>query len=148
MNVIIGNIKNWFKNFKFTPAFAVKCAVALFVLAYYIMLFFAKSTSTFFRSLDIFNDAGDPNKIIRIISYVIFFLSLSWIVRFLIKQLSAPVKKGKAIIDMLCSLIKYAAVIVLLFFILKACGVDPTTILAGIGILGLVVGLEIGRAHV
>ena len=48
---------------------------------------------------------------------------------------------GKAVIDLTCSLIKYVAIIVLVFFVLKTLGVDTTTILAGIGILGLVVGL-------
>ena len=145
MNVIIQNIKNYFKNFKFTPAFAVKCVVALAVLVYYILLIFGKfmfkPMNMFYRSLNLFGTAGEFNVVIRIISYAIFLLSLSRIVRFLMKQLSAPLKKGKAIIDILCSLIKYAAVIVLLFFVLKAVGVDTTTVLAGIGILGLVVGL-------
>ena len=138
-------IQNYFKNFKFTPAFAVKCVVILAVIAYYILLFFGKSMfdpmNSFYRSLNIFGTAGEFNVGIRIVSYVIFLLSASWIVRFVFKKLALVLKKGVAIVDILCSLIKYAAVIVLLFFILKTVGVDTTTILAGIGILGLVVGL-------
>ena len=141
----MGNIKNYFKNFKFTPAFAVKCVVILAVIAYYVLLFFGKSMfdpmNSFYRSLNIFGTAGEFNVGIRIVSYVIFLLSASWIVRFVFKKLALVLKKGVAIVDILCSLIKYAAVIVLLFFILKTVGVDTTTILAGIGILGLVVGL-------
>jgi len=144
MKTIVDNIKNYFKNFKFTPAFAVKCVVALFVVTYYVLLIFGKwifaPMSAFYRSLNFFGKAGEFNVAVRIISYFFFFLSVSWIIRFLLKQLSAPMKKGKAIVDMLCSLIKYIAVIVLLFFILKN-WVDTTAILAGIGIVGLVVGL-------
>ena len=145
MKIILNNLKNRFKNFKFTPAFAVKCVVILAVIAYYILLFFGKSMfdpmNLFYRSLNILGTAGEYNAAIRIISYAIFLLSASWIVRFVFQKFALLLKKGKAIVDILCSLIKYAAVIVLLFFVLKTVGVDTTTILAGIGILGLVVGL-------
>ena len=58
-----------------------------------------------------------------------------------LKLLAKPLKKGKAIVEITCSLVKYVAVIVLLFFVLKAFGVNTSAILAGIGILGLIVGL-------
>lgn len=145
MNVIIGNIKNYFKNLKFSASLVFKCVVAVVVVAYYVLLFAGKGIfdpmSEFYRSINIFGTAGEFNVVLRLISYAIFCLSASWIVRFLLKNLSAPMKKGKAIVDILCSLIKYAAVIVLVFFILKSLGVDTTSIVAGIGILGLVVGL-------
>ena len=144
MDIIINNFKNYFKNFKFTFGFAVKCVLAAISLVYYILLIFGKfmfePMSMFYRSLNFFGKAGEFNVVIRIISYVIFFLSASWVIRFILKQLSAPMKKGRAIIDMFCSLIKYAAVIVMLFFVLKN-WVDTTAILAGIGIVGLIVGL-------
>ena len=145
MNVIINNLKNWFKNVKFTPAFICKCVVALLVVVYYVFLIFGNGIfgpmNEFWRGMNLFGSYAEYNVIIRLISDTIFVLSASFIVRFLLKNLTAPLKKGRAIIDILCSLIKYAAVIVLLFFILQACGIEPDTILAGIGILGLVVGL-------
>ena len=138
-------IKNYFKNFKFTADFALKC-IAYFVLIAYVVLlaggkkFFAP-TSVFWRSLNIFSKAGVFNPAIRIASYIVFLLGASWLVRFILKKLATPLHRGKAIVDIICSLIKYAAIIVLLFFILKTVGVDTAAILAGIGILGLVVGL-------
>ena len=141
----MNSIKNYFKNFKFTFEFALKCFAFLVLIVYVILMAFGKMMfnpmNSFWRSLNIFGKAGEVNAVIRIISYVIFLLGVSWIVRFLLKQISKPLHKGKAIVEMLCSLIKYAAIIVLLFFVLKTVGVDTTAILAGIGILGLVVGL-------
>ena len=141
----MNSIKNYFKNFKFTLEFALKCFAFLVLIVYVILMAFGKMMfnpmNSFWRSLNIFGKAGEVNAVIRIISYVIFLLGASWIVRFLLKQISKPLHKGKAIVEMLCSLIKYAAIIVLLFFVLKTVGVDTTAILAGIGILGLVVGL-------
>ena len=145
MSIIIENLKNWFKNFKFTFGFLVKCILVLVTLTYFFLLAFGKGIfdpmNGFWRSINIFGKAGEYNAIVRLISYAFFLLGGSWIIGFLLKKLSAPMKKGRAIVFMLASLIKYVAVIVLFFFILQACGVDTTTILAGIGIVGLVVGL-------
>ena len=138
-------IKNYFKNFKFTFDFALKCLAGI-VLVVYVVLMAAGSRifqpmNVFWRSLNFFGKAGEFNIAIRIVSYIIFFFGASRIIRTALKALAKPLKKGKAIVDILCSLIKYAAILVLLFFVLKTCGVDTTSILAGIGILGLVVGL-------
>ena len=145
MSVIKDNFKNYFKNFKLTAGFVAKCVAALIIAAYVVLLacgnYIFSPTDAFYRSLNLFSRAGEVNAFVRIVSYVIFFLGASWILRFLLRTFSAPLKKGKAIVDIVCSLIKYAAVIVLVFFSLKTLGVDTTAILAGIGILGLVVGL-------
>ena len=144
MKIIIDNLKNYFKHFKFTVGFVVKCIAALVVIAEYVLLafgkFFFEPMNMFWRSINFFGSAGEFNVGIRIVSYIVFFLGTSWFLRFFMKQLSAPMKKGKAIVDICCSLIKYAAVIVLLFFVLKH-WIDTTAILAGIGIVGLIVGL-------
>ena len=133
------------KKFKFTLGFALKCLGILIIAAYAILMIFGSKmfspTSEFWKSLNFFKKSGEFNVIIRIVSYVIFCLGASWIIRTILKLLAKPLKKGKAIVEILCSLIKYAAVLVLLFFVLQACGVDTTAILAGIGIIGLVVGL-------
>ena len=119
--------------------------VGLVAIAYFVVLIVGKykfeSSNVFYRSYNIFSGAGDPNKIIRIVSYFVFILSVSWIVRFALSKFALLLHKGRAILNLGCSLIKYAAVIVLIFMILKTLGVDTTAILAGIGILGLIVGL-------
>ena len=130
---------------KFTLDFVLKCAAFLILFVYAILLAFGTfmfdPMSKFWRSLNIFSKAGEFNIVIRIISYIIFFLGASWLVRFGLKMLAKPLKKGRALVDIFCSLIKCVAIITLAFFILKTFGVDTTAILAGIGILGLVVGL-------
>lgn len=140
-----GKIKDYFKNFKFTFDFAIKCLAYIILLTYVVLMTFGSfmfsPMSLFWRSLNIFGNAGEFSPVIRIISYVIFFLSVSWAVRLILKLLAKPLKKGKAVIDITCSLIKYTAIIVLLFFILRTVGVDTSAILAGIGIIGLIVGL-------
>ncbi|MBR5987497.1 MAG: mechanosensitive ion channel family protein [Clostridia bacterium] len=145
MKTILEKVKNYFKNFKFTADFALKVIAYLILITYVVLIaggkrFFAP-TNTFWRSFNIFNKAATFNIYIRIVSYVIFFSGLSWAVRLVLGLLAYPLKRGKAIIEMICSLIKYAAVVAMAYFILKDCGVDTTAILAGIGILGLIVGL-------
>ncbi len=144
MKIILDNLKNWFKNFKFSFGFLVKCIFVLVTIVYFVLLAIGGKIfdpmNEFWRSLNIFGSAGEPNIAIRILSYCIFFLGGSRIIRFIIKQLSAPMKKGKSIVNMFCSLIKYAAVLALLFFVLQF-WIDTTSILAGLGIVGLVVGL-------
>ena len=50
-------------------------------------------------------------------------------------------KKGATIVSLVLSLLKWAAIVVALFLILKRWGVDTTKILASIGIITLVIGL-------
>ena len=139
------SIKNYFKNFKFSLNFVFQCIGYLVLAAYVIIMAFGtlmfNPMNLFWRSMNFFGKYAEFNIFIRLISYFIFFLGASWVLRKILKLLATPLKKGKAIIEILCSLVKYAAVIVLLFFVLKSFGVDTTAILAGIGILGLIVGL-------
>ena len=139
------SIKSYFKNFKFTAGFALKCLGYLILIAYVILMAFGtlmfSPTNLFWRSLNFFSQAAEYNVIIRLISYFVFFLGASWAIRKVLRLIAKPLKKGKAIVDIVCSLVKYVAVLVLLFFVLRAFGVDTSAILAGIGILGLVVGL-------
>lgn len=139
------SIKSYFKNFKLTADFIVKCLAYAVLIAYVVVMAIGSRVfspmSVFWRSLNFFGKAGEFNIAIRIVSYIVFFLGASWALRVVLRLLAIPLRKGKAVVDILCSLIKYAAVIVLLFFILKTLGVDTKAILAGIGILGLVVGL-------
>ena len=108
--------KNYFANFKFSLDFALKLTAYLVLFAYVIIIAFGnvmfQPMSTFWRSVNIFGTAAEFNVALRVISYVIFFLGASWAVRLTLRLLSYPLKKGKALVDITCSLIKYAAVIV------------------------------------
>ena len=130
---------------RFGVTFYIKCSLALIALVYFVFLIFGgnifPATSTFYQSLNIFSNAIASSMVIRIISYMIFILSISYVLRFGLMFLSKHIKNGKALMQIICSLIKYTAIIVLLFFILQTFGMDTTSILAGIGILGLIVGL-------
>lgn len=107
--------------------------------------FFLPEEGTFMQSLDVFSDAEKPNTLIRIVSYCILILSASAVLRFFINRMaknSALTKKtGRAVIELLSNCVKYVAVVILLFMILGALGVDTAELLAGVGILGLIVGL-------
>lgn len=115
------------------------------VAAYYILLAFGKyifgAGSLFYRSLNLFSGAGDPNVWIRTVSYIFFILSASYIVRLVLSLSTKLMKKGKAIVNLLCSLIKYLAFIVLVFLVLRAFHVDTVALLAGVGIVSLIIGL-------
>lgn len=114
-------------------------------VAYYALLIVGKFVfadgNRFYDSLNLFSKAGDPIKAVRIVSLACFILSVSWVVRFILKQFERLLHKGRAMMNLLCSFIKYIAIIILLFWILNTCGMDTKTLLAGIGILGLIVGL-------
>ncbi|MCR4726022.1 MAG: mechanosensitive ion channel family protein [Clostridia bacterium] len=142
---ILENTKSYFKNFKLSADFLIKAFAYAVLIAYIVLMafgkFFFSPMNSFWRSLNFFLKAGVYNVPIRIASYIVFFLGSSFIIRVLLRLVAIPLHKGKAIVDILCSLIKYAAVIVLVFFVLKTLGVDTKAILTGIGILGLVVGL-------
>lgn len=129
-----------------TVGLICKIAILAIVAAYFVLLIvsniaFKTSTDIFWISINIFSPAGAPNAILRVLAYTIFLLTASWVVRFVIKKIAAFFNKGRALIDIIASLIKYIAVIVLIFLVLKAFGVDTTSIIAGIGIVSLIVGL-------
>ncbi len=133
------------KKFKISADLILKILAYLIMVAYAILLifgiFFFPPTSEFYLSLNLFSNYGSPILAVRLLSYFIFILSVSWILRFVLKHLGKLLNKGKAVVDITCSLIKYSAAIVLLFFVLQSFGVDTVSILAGIGILSLIVGL-------
>ena len=125
----------------------VKIGGIAIAAVYFILLiigrFIFKPTNEFWYSLNIFSGAGQPNQFVRLVSLAIFTLTISWAVRFILKLLSKILIKGNAIIDILCSLVKYASVIALLYFILNACGVDTTAVVTGLSILTLIIGLAL-----
>ncbi len=99
--------------------------------------------TTFYISADIFSNNADINAWMRSISYIICILTISTVLRKLLMLSFCWLKHGKSYISLLTSFIKYIAIIVIIFFVLASFGVDTTAIVAGIGILSLIVGLAI-----
>ena len=123
----------------------IRIAFWAVVLAYYVFLIFGGSilgeTSMFYLSLNIFSKIANPNIPIRLLSYVLFVLSLSFAAQYLLRFLGRFMHKGRAVMNLIASLIKYVAVIVLIFLILSAFQVDPMTLLVSAGVVSLVIGL-------
>ena len=123
------------------------CLFLVLTLAYFVLLAAGKwifaTNSVFYRSLNIFSGASDPNVFIRILSYSFFIFGCSFVVRLLLTLCLPLLKKTRGLLTILISVIKYAAVLLWLFFVLSSFGVNTTVILAGIGILSLIVGLAI-----
>lgn len=122
--------------------------VFLGLLVVYVILFaFGKwifpANSSFYRSLNLFSGAGDPNVFVRILSYSFFIFGISFVLRMLLGYCLPLLKKTRGLLTILISVIKYAAVLVWLFFVLSSFGVNTTVILAGIGIVSLIFGLAI-----
>ncbi len=97
----------------------------------------------FYKTIDIFVKNKSCNPWLRSLSYIVCILSISAVVRNLITICTKWMKRGLAIISLLNSFIKYVAVVVLVFFIMAAFGVDTAAIIAGLGILSLIIGLAI-----
>ena len=135
---------------KTSPFKYIKIFVGIAIaIAYYVLLIFGKyfldEKGEFLQSLNIFSGAEAPNKWIRIVSICILTLSISFVLRFIIgrmtKNKSITKKTGVALLELLASLVKYASYVVLIFMALSALGVDTTELLAGLGIITLIVGL-------
>ena len=121
--------------------YAVGIAIAV---TYFILLIAGKwifpADSAFYLGIDIFSGTAG-NVWLRSLSYLVFFLTLSFVIRFVLKLIASRLRRGRALVDLLCSFIKYIAAIALIFAVLSAWGVNTTALLAGVGILSLIVGL-------
>ena len=121
--------------------YAVGIAIAV---TYFILLIAGKwifpADSAFYLGINIFSGTAG-NVWLRSLSYLVFFLTLSFVIRFVLKLIASRLRRGRALVGLLCSFIKYIAVIALIFAVLGAWGVDTTALLAGVGILSLIVGL-------
>ena len=132
-----------------TIIFRVICA--LIAVAYFGLIFFGQyfmdKNGMLLSSLNPFSGAANPNNIIRIAGLCIMTLSISFVLRFLIGLLvnnkKVTKKIGIAFIELLGNLVKYASYIVLIVLVLSALGVNTTELVAGLGILGLILGLGI-----
>lgn len=123
----------------------VKIVFAAIAIAYFVMLICGEAMfgkdSEFYLGINIFAAMDGASAWLRSISYIVFLLTLSYVVRLALKLSSAKLKRGRALVGLLCSFIKYVAVIILIFAVLSVWGVNTTALLAGVGILSLIVGL-------
>ncbi len=103
----------------------------------------AVANTAFYEGVDIFKPTKNFNAWLRSLSYIVCILSISYLVRRLLSLSFKWLKRGLSLISLLCSFIKYVAVIVIVFCVLASFGVDTGALLAGLGILSLVVGLAI-----
>ncbi len=128
--------------------FGIKYALFTITLLYTLFIIFGRLIAKIagtpaFGDLDIFTAKEGFNPWLRSLSYVITITAISAFVRHILSFSFNWLKRGKSIISLLSSFIKYVAVIVIIFFILASFGVDTTALIAGIGILSLIVGLAI-----
>ncbi len=131
--------------------FALKClghSLLTLSIAFTALVIFGRfsqdfANTQFFKSVDIFVKQTEFNVWLRSLSYVVCILTIAYAGRKLLEMSFCWLKKGKAIVSLICSFIKYVAVVVVIFFILSAFGVDTDALIAGIGILSLIVGLAI-----
>lgn len=129
----------------------LRAVTAVVAAVYFLLLIFGKyflpEDGEFLRSLNVFSDAEPPNSLIRIISLVILTMSISTLLCLLIDKIAKNEKltrrTGVAFIELLGSVVKFVAALVLVFLILSALGVDTTELLAGLGILSLILGLSV-----
>ena len=132
-----------------TLIFRIICAVI--AVTYFGLLcfghFFMDKQSVFLSSLDPFSGAEKVDNLVRIASLCILTLSISVVLRFLIGRLvknkNVTKKIGVAFIELLGNLVKYVSYIVLIFLVLGALGVNTTEMVAGMGILALILGLGV-----
>ena len=133
------------KQSKKSTNIALIAVAAVYFLLLLVGRFIFPADSLFMQSLDPFSDAEKPIRLIRIASVVILTLSISaalrWFIDRMAKNSALTKRTGRALIDLLSNCVKYAAVVVAIFLILGALGVDTAELLAGIGILGLILGL-------
>lgn len=125
------------------------CIVATIAVAYAVILAFGKlfipADNEFYISFNIFNGDNDPMHYARLLSYAILVYCAGTLLRFIIQLLSEAKivgkKVGVAVMKMFGNLIKYVVFIILACLLLNAFGVDTVGIIAGLGIIALIIGL-------
>ena len=80
------------------------------------------------------------------VAFTLMVILVVFVIIFIMKLITMRAKKGKnkrgyTVIKLIESIIKYIVVLISFFVILGIWGIDVTTALAGVGIVGLVVGL-------
>jgi small conductance mechanosensitive channel len=126
-------------------------AIGLIAAAYFLIMFFGKNffpeNSEVLLSLNVFSGEESPNHLIRIVSLAILTLIIGTFLSLLIERMAKDAKltkrTGIAFIELLGKVVKFVVVLALIFLILSALGVDTPELLAGLGILSLILGLSV-----
>lgn len=123
----------------------VSFIVLVIVVAYLILLIGGKvyfgGENRFYRSINVFSDSDDYSAPLRAVSAAMFIITVAFVLRVVLAWIASWLNKGKAFVNMLSSLVKYIALIALLYLLLRYVGVNTVTLLSGLGIIGLVFGL-------
>ena len=130
---------------------AFRMVILVIAAVYFLILIFGKyffpEDSEILPSLNVFSNVENPNRLIRIISLAILTLIVGSILCIVIDRVSKDSRltkrTGVAFIELLSKVVKFVAALVLVFLILSALGVDTPELLAGLGILSLVLGLSV-----
>ncbi len=80
--------------------------------------------------------------ILKSIVYIIIALMVLQVVSFILGKLLLVSKKGITAVKLIQNFLKYLTAIVIIIMVLLIFGVNPTTLFASVGILGLVIGLS------
>lgn len=80
--------------------------------------------------------------ILKSIVIIIITLMISYIFRYIVSKMLKLGKKGQTAAKLIDSFIKYFTAILIILLVLSAFGVPTITLLASVGILGLVIGLS------
>ncbi len=79
--------------------------------------------------------------VIKTIEIITLAFLINFLIRLVLSHLFRNSKRGKTIINLFTSFIKYLIAIIAILLVLSAFGVDTKTLLASAGILGLIIGL-------
>ena len=108
--------------------------------------FFLPQDNAFVQSF-YFYSKNNPLNYARLLSYAILVVLAGSLLRaifgFLRSSDKLTKRMGKAVIDLLSNLVKYVMFIILVCLVLNAFGVNATAILAGLGIVTLIIGLGV-----
>lgn len=83
----------------------------------------------------------DIQKIISTIITILMVYFISKIIRYILHIRMTKSNRAKTLSSLIEGFVKYAAALIILFIILKACGVNTQTLIASVGVLSLIVGL-------
>ena len=151
LNIKPGNGQKGKENNPKTGKIIFNVVCAIIAVAYFALILFGKFMTfvpkEFLDSINPFSGAENPNAWLRFVGMAVVVLTASFILRFLLNNLLKAKNVAKkisiAFIELLANLVKYASFIVLALMFLGACGVNTGEILAGLGILALIIGLGV-----
>jgi small conductance mechanosensitive channel len=80
-------------------------------------------------------------EIIRCAIYIFLVLAICKLLRSVFKVQINKSDRAKTVVTLFDGLVKYSGAIIIIILVLKACGVDTSTLIASVGVLTLIVGL-------